>query len=294
MKSSFLYVESNYDIKNILKKCDDITNIERVLSFEYGYVEGLADYILVDYELKNILVYPNDVLENNEIIIGLSSLYYLNNRNDLIGIIDTTARFVYLEDNLDFIINDVVDSGAYNKLYISESMFNDLVTNNQYIYVANIKYEDKVYDIVTSLRGQIDGKVSFLENLTQEDSEIRENINDWLKQIRFISYIMITIFIILLLVISKNVVVDIKDNMFLEKRLGYNNWQIKFNVFKRLISLHMLSIIVAHIIVLLLLIFGNFLLDKELSCFSANIFYIYIFILISDLLLSVVNNKSNN
>lgn len=115
-----------------------------------------------------------------------------------------------------------------------------------------------------------------------------------MKYVEYASYVCIFIFVIVIIVVNKNVISDLNDNMKMELKIGYTNNQIKFNLFKRLSLLHIfsyvVSLVITFIISSILLVVWNINIDYN---FTINTLVLTSIILLSDILLSLILKIKN-
>lgn len=225
---------------------DSSTNTEKKIMWNVMEKEGLEDYILVfpdaDFNLT---------LKENEIVIGINDFWYDSYDSSYYkDIINKKIGFLYNEENVEFTINDVlrVDTSI---LIVSKNLYDKLLDKNElFVYTANItsiKNQAKLKETLNNLSDSSNYISSIVTYYKNDASNTISSLYDLLDVLNLISYVSIAIFLIILIVIIRNIISDSKRNLILNKKIGFNNIQIKLDVFKKLIFTYIFSILISVI-----------------------------------------------
>ena len=296
---SLFYIESSKIDYNQLSNSDDFINIHKALKFRYDD-DIFKQEDLGEFELDNmVLVYADENnkynLKDNEVIIIFNRNSYDNNESRFKESLNQNIKFYFKDEDIILKIKKF-EKDNRSKLIISKTLFDNL--NLEYennIYTTNFKSEDLADKYNYSQFFNYEDIYLNLDTETASNFIYRENLKNNLKIVQYATLICIGVFILLLIVVNKNIISDLKNNLILEKRLGYNNYQISINILKRLSTLHLICYFITLIVTLTAIISFNIFFNNKIdfSCII-KITILMILILISDLLLSlIVNNKSN-
>lgn len=269
---------------------DSSTNTEKKIMWNVMEKEGLEDYILVfpdaDFNLT---------LKENEIVIGINDFWYDSYDSSYYkDIINKKIGFLYNEENIEFTINDVlrVDTSI---LIVSKNLYDKLLDKNElFVYTANItsiKNQAKLKETLNNLSDSSNYISSIVTYYKNDASNTISSLYDLLDVLNLISYVSIAIFLIILIVIIRNIISDSKRNLILNKKIGFNNIQIKLDVFKKLIFTYIFSILISVInfSILGLIIKYNF----EINLFLLDLKFVIKLLIIGfilNLLLVIMNS----
>lgn len=301
IETSLLYIDSDGDYLNNITNDKYIKNIKRCLIFDYNEYENdlkLYKSFLTIYDLdEKVLVYSakdRDVkLNNNEIILGFDEATYKNVTINDYQLKYKNIYFEYNNDIIEFKIKDIINSKRRSEITISDDMFLSLLNeSNNYVYVSNIISEKKEKQIIDKYRNIVNGNAIFLSDNSESDSMIRNTIQNLMNYLKIACYVFIGVFCLITLIINGNIIADLEQDIILEHRLGFKRKTIKINVFKRLLLLHLVSFVVAYIVIVLLTPVINNMFDLSLNIISIESILVLLgLVVISDLLLSIIINK---
>lgn len=295
METSLLYIEDKNDIYTNLKNDKYITNIKRGLLVDYNEYDenNMKLYIkkgmLSTYLLNNkILVYSDNTLNNDEIVIYLNNLSYFSNKDSIS--VDLSKNIII--NNLKFNIKDIKQANNYSYIKISNEKFNIMYeTFNKYVYTANINDNTKYQEIYLKY-DELADKCIFLYE--PEDESSLNSIKTTIDVLNIFNYILIIVLVIVVIVTTKNIIEDMQKNISLEYKLGFKVKNIKFNILKRLISLHLLSLALSMLLYIILVLLINNIFKISLGIWYISIMYIiFLVILICDLLLCITHSNKN-
>lgn len=290
---SLIYIESDKNIKENLDKYDDIKNVREVLLLEY--VDTIIDKEnLYIYELDyKTIVFPDKTLKDNEIIIGLSDTNYLLQKSKINNFINKSLMFKYENKDIILKIKEVRDNKRRSELIISESLFNELYNSSKLkTYVANLKAGKGEGQIIHELSEKFGIKIISLTSETESEIEGFLKIEEYIKYLSIANYLVTFILIVLIIIINKNIISDTKNNIKLEYKIGFKNYQIKLNLLKRLISLHLLNFAIALIFMFPILILVKMIFDIQINMsMFKNIFILALMIITGDLILVLTSNN---
>lgn len=285
--TTFLLLKNKEKIENKLNKDKNLKNVSEILILnDYSKIDL---EIIINYDLNGVIIYFDDKLKEDEVLIGLSNYDFINNQDLLEGKENKNIMFNYNNEKISLKIKKVININKLNGIIISKNLF-DKLKNNNYIYVSTILNEDKISNLLNKY--SVD-ESSIIYSLNANDALNEKNIKDRIKNMTIMNYILIILFIIITLIVDYNVLYDLKNNMFIEKRLGFNKSQIKKNIFIKLLLLHFISFIISIIISIIIISAINkrvtILLGLYLNYYTL---IIILFIIVYNLLLSmIVNNK---
>lgn len=289
-KRSLLYVNSSKDNIKLLSNEKYLEDIKRCLIFDYND-NLIYSYDLNLYDINNkTLVYKDidhsKVLKENEIIINLNHTGYINIK-DIDELKNQTIKFEYQNKTLNLVIKDIVDSEIRSSIIVSSNLFNKLINDTNYCYVASISEEKQEGIIFHKLYDDVQGKIELLTTDTSDSFDSRERIGKYINMLNIASVVACVVFIILLIVINRNIISDLDEILKLENFLGFRKKITYKYLLLRLISVHVLSLLLNMIILLPLIIVFEFKIDIKLILILIG------FNIVCDLLLSlIVNNKS--
>jgi len=281
LKHSYFFINSNNDIVDILKNIKNIHKIEKSILFEK--YEGQLGLMLTTFQLKGTLVNSNGALKDNEAIIIVRENDYINNQDYLNSLVNNNIKFKHLGKDLVLNIKEIKTDVCLSKIVVSEDLFSQLDINNNYIINVDKKGIEKKFF------NKINTKVINIGGETEDELKYRLTIEKLINNLSIANYVLIFIFGMMVIIINKNILTDLQDNIDLEYNLGFKKYQIRLNIFKRLFLLHMLAFIFALLICLL--VFIIFFLIFKTFFLSSKLFLMFIFILLSDLLMSSVKLK---
>lgn len=297
-KTTLLYVQSENDLLPFLTSDMHLDNIEKSLLVEYNDYNdininlNLKKGMLTTYLLDNkVLMYSDNILSDNEIIIFLDNLNYVSNDN----VFEDITKYIvveYLDKQEKFYIKDIKKANNYSYIKISNDTFDKLYnSSHKYNYTANINDNSKYQEIYQKYNQIAERCIFFYAN----DEELAlDNIKAFIDTLNIFNHILIVVLVVVVLVTTKNIISDMQKNISLEYKLGFKKKKIKINILKRLISLHLLSFAIALMLYLISIIFISITLEILLKFKYMNVIYIvFIFILISDLLLCIMFNNKN-
>lgn len=279
-QSSLIFIESTNDYYLFMKNEKNLTNIKRCLLL--SYIDGFLDKNdLIVYDLDSkVIAYVDDSLNDDEISIYLNDNTYLNNQNE---IKDNYKSFIELEfDNNKYQFKiKKIEKDSRNYVVLSKKVFSELSNGSIYSYTASMKDEKKENKMVKELYSQIDGRVDVISADSMQDITQREKIYEYVKILNIVYYIMCLTFVLITIVINKNIISDLKYNIFIEYRLGFRKIQIIFNLLKNLVSVYILSFIIPFI----LLLFFSLTMQIPLN---AYIFSLLLFSFIEIIIISYI------
>lgn len=281
-KRAFIYVESNIDLFDNLKSDKDLKKVRYAMLMKYA--DTLFDSHIIEYPQigENTLVMVDDgeySLKNNDIIINFNSLK--DSFDDYKG---KSILFNFNNHMVSLNIKDIFVNGGMSYIIISRDLYQELSSYKTINgYVANIKREE-VQEFIASRYKNI----TMLLSESPEELEQRLKIEEYIKYLRFASYGIMLVFIIIIIIINKNIRADLSRSSMLEHKLGFTDSEVKLNFFKRIITLHLLVFILVFVIILSIIIIGNLVYKIPLA--YTNIYLLVILLLIillSDIMLSL-------
>lgn len=246
-------IKFDNDVYNTLTLNTNITEVKRYLPFYYN---GEFINYLFNLDSKNVVVLSNDNLESYECIIEISENLF---NNDLK--FGDTISFVYENKEINLSITDIVN-GKYNRVFISDKLFKDLILEDSFYYIFEISKNQNVEKILDSL-SNLDFFVgvevfhSFI-NLDKINTELL--YEDVLLILKKILIVICIVFAVVYLFVLKIILQKEREDMFIDKMLGYNPYYISLLVLIKVILLNIVcvlfSIIMSEFIIFILNLFG--------------------------------------
>lgn len=281
--SNLVLIKSNIDYKDLLENYNNITNIKKCILFSYTD-DLITESYVNDLNINNkVIVYPDDVLENEEIILGLMTYYYEFSKSKISNILNESIKVNFDGKELNLNLIDVVDNERKSNIYIADELFEELTINN-YSYTFNIKTEKDEKEVRKYLDENIDGEVYYLKYELADDYVINEKIDNYISISKILTLVLSGGLLLILIIINKNIIADLDKNTMLEYKLGVKPMDIKKNVMKRLISLHIISFMLSIIVALII---SNVIVSRY---YIAMMLLVFIFILFIDLIMSLIIN----
>lgn len=281
--SNLVLIKSNIDYKDLLENYNNIINIKKCILFSYTD-DLITESYVNDLNINNkVIVYPDDDLENEEIILGLMTYYYEFSKSKISNILNESIKVNFDGKELNLNLIDVVDNERKSNIYIADELFEELTINN-YSYTFNIKTEKDEKEVRKYLDENIDGEVYYLKYELADDYVINEKIDNYISISKILTLVLSGGLLLILIIINKNIIADLDKNMMLEYKLGVKPMDIKKNVMKRLISLHIISFMLSIIVALII---SNVIVSRY---YIAMMLLVFIFILFIDLIMSLIIN----
>lgn len=120
-------------------------------------------------------------------------------------------------------------------------------------------------------------------------------MNSQIKLLKNITYVLSIIFLIMFIIISKNILEDLETTIRLENMLGFSKKNIQFNLIKRILSMYILTIILSNIlsIIIVFVLNNKYSLGMQLLNFKFLIIILIVILSCNLLLVGTINNKLN-
>ena len=285
----YILLESDKDYYELLNKSQYFININEILLGEYNgnIIDGR--YVNQNSLNNRALIYSDSSIAENEIVIGLEDYVYLFNSGNINSAKYDIVELKIQNEIFNLKIKDIYKSGKRSEIKISNTLYKSLCErNDSIIYIFNVKNENEIDKAWQYLVDNIDGEIISLNYETPADVETRKELEEYTFFLEISIYVFIGIFLIILLIINKNILADLNKNIYLEYCLGFKNKIIKFNVLSRLMSIHIVSFIISIAICLSLIEIINLFKNLNLQLnFNLLLLELFTFILIIDFFLSL-------
>lgn len=320
IKNSFMLITSEKDYFDNLSSNKNISSIKEVLVFEpnkedynvvvdsnyVAYKNGVqSDSKLIDgaenkmnwddFEVsgsKYIIVMYNDNFELNQNEIALSithmSEWKIEFAKEMIG---EKIGFYYNNQNIEFTIKSIYET-TIPSISISRNVY-EKIRENREIYSYIIMINDKKNESLVKNELKKISEISIVkhESYNTDDSVFISTMARLLDSLMLANFASILFFIIILIVGIKNIMDDDKKNMNINKKLGYNFAQIKFNVLKQVIVLSGFSLFFSSIMSSFFNIIFNNLFNFGLKALDIKLLgIIYTIVFIMTLFLGITFN----
>lgn len=315
---SIFIIESDNDSYGLLKNIKELYDIERVLTLmpnkEYietigikgGTISSLESTMVMPssdgYQEKitwNLLEHPtindkvifikDDTLESDNILIGVPKLHRNNISEEIINnTLGKKIGFYNKDKNYEFIVKNIYFS-TFSEFKISSNLFDALLKENpQYTYRAKINSYNNSSKVKRELQetNQLKNQKIVIDSIYGEkEYESLKKMEDLLAILKIVTYILIVLFIVFVFIVNKNQINDLHSNLDLEYKIGYSKKQIKFNLFKRLFLLYLVSYVFALVILQFVFVMIHKLVKITLNI--PNFKLLIIIVLLSNILTAI-------
>ena len=207
--------------------------------------------------------------------------------------INQNITFDFNGENISLIIKDIISDNSRTEILISNNLFQELINSSEkYIYSFGFVSEEK-YNKFCNNDNDITGTTMRYDIETTIEHQERETLESCIKFLTVSIYFINIIFIVMMIIVNKNIITDFTKNMKLEYKLGFKKRHIKFNTMKCLLSIHLISFALVFIANLLILLVTNYIIKAQIDILDIKIYYIlFMVVLIIDGLLCI-SNKTN-
>ncbi len=312
--TNLFIVSTKEDAYNKLKNDSRINNTRRAIALssasltdamvedDYNRNHPISWTLLTYYAINTMLAYRDESnnLKNNEIAIGLDALTYSNSSNILDKYTGKEVHVAYKEKEYTFVIKELYDAGMFSEFKIAAPTYDEFLKEEErFIYTANInreKYQDPILKEYDQLRKYDEDKIgagNFNDEREEASYEIFEQYKIELKNLNIATYVLYIIFLLMFIIISKNILEDIATDIKLESILGYNKTNIRINVLKRIISMYATNILISIVVSIISIVILNKINNSDLIVFNYNYYIkVTLFLVILNIaLLPLANNK---
>lgn len=326
-KRSILIVQSENDHYQDIIKYKEIKNIKKILTFspnksydtivDAGYSVTDSQGNIIDSYLpdiketqvtwqplnisnfeNNLLVGPDSnqqiKLTDKEMALGVPESYLNESNMDFKSLIGKKIGFYYNEKPIEFTISYVYET-EWPEITISEKLYKNLnKENNFYTYRAIITSLEKSSQIkkeLLKLENSDNIKVIIESTFYNEEGQIIENIYSILSTLTLLNYLVISIFLIIFLIVLKNIVNDLQENIIFKRKIGFTKKEIKKQIVLNLIILHISTFILGILISYIFIFLINYIWNLNLRIINYEILSFLFFIVISMDFLIVIFKK---
>lgn len=311
--TNLFIVFSDENISEYLRSDKRVNKVRRALEFksaesdemvmdDYNKNNPLSWTLLSYYGTNSMLAYKDDdnKLKDNDILLGLDSLTYSNLVNILDKYNGKLIHVLYKEKEYTFVIKGLYDAGMFAEFKIANSTFEEMLQEEtSSIITSKIKkekYHKQIFNDYKYLEKDDKAKIgiaSFFDSREGSNYQSLEQYKSEVKKLNKAIYVLYIVFLIMFIIISKNVLEDLSINIKLERMLGYNNKNIKINILKRLFRLYSTNLIISMIASIVIAIIFNKANFGDLMIFNYSYFIkIILFLLIANFVLVLfLNNK---
>lgn len=278
------------------------TESDEMVEDDYNRNHPISWILLSYYGNSAMLTYRDDsnMLNDNEILLGLDSLTYSNSINILDKYEGKLIHILYKEKEYTFVIKGLYDAGMFAEFKIASSTFAELVQEEKTSIISSKVKEEKYHKQILNDYKYLEkndkdkiGIASFFDSREDSSYQSLEQYKSELNNLNKAIYVLYIVFLIMFIIISKNILEDLSINIKLEKLLGYNNKNIKMNILKRLFSLYTINLIISIVASIVVAIIFNEVNSGDLIIFNYSYFIkITLFLLIANIVLVLfINNK---
>lgn len=304
-KRTIFIVKTQKDLKNKLVSNEYLEDVQEALVIP---LSNNKDILILDDKINfqinnagfdNLIIYNdiNNELKENEVLLGLDSTTYENIKPNIQKYIGRKIIINYY-DSHELTIKSFYDSKEINELKVSNNVFNEIVKREKkYTYISRIKkekYEPLIENDFLTLKKEESDFIDVISFSNSSGVSIYENLEEYLIYLTYIILILNVMFLLMIIIIYKNILTDMKKNIKLEKIFGFFNKKIKINILKRFSSINIIATSLAIIFSLSI----NKLLEQMLKIevvfsYKHLIAIVLIELLANLLLIGTINNKLN-
>ncbi len=316
INSMRLIVSTEQDLYDVLRENENIINIRRGFLLESpedsiqfvdedpNFDKPLSWSSFSYLSLTSVTTYlgDNDLVEN-EIELGFSSLDYYNSTIFLDDYLGKTITADYQGEELKLVIKKVYDAGPFPEIKISKSIYDKLEKkDNRYFYSSQIKhekFEESIKNDLLKYKKEEEDKIVvphiFSQSSDGANYDILEKMNSQIKLLKNVTYILSAIFLIMFIIISKNIFEDLETTLKLEYMLGFNKKNIQINLIKRIFSMYIITIILSNILstTIVFTLNNKYNLGMPVLNFNFLIIILLVILICNLLLIGTINNKLN-
>ena len=298
-KSSFLILTSSEDCYDEIEKNKNVEKVDRFIMFEpydectifkHQSYSVVTNNYTIDYNaesqqddriawedfmaLGGIMIFSdknkNFKLNNNEIALSSSGIEYVKQeiKNNLIG---QDLSFSYNNEIHTFTIKNYYNS-VNSEMTISEEKFNELKNFSEYSYKLYIQDYLNLGDSIAELKKSINNgnvEVDGIQNAyLGEEADKYYQSKDLLYLYELICFFTIITFIIIFIIVSRNVLKDEKKNIKIERMLGYNKLQSRKIGLLNILVLNFSALFISIIFFIIISVGINIFTDYTIPIFS--------------------------
>lgn len=261
--SDYTFANSNGSVVDKYENSDESSDYK--IKWNNLILDGL-DYVIVSPDDSN-------ELGNGEVSIGLNSTWFEYYKDYFYKFLNKKIGFKTLDENIEFnLVN--FHQAIWPEIKISRDQYNELLERQQlFVYVAKVTS----YKEANKIKSQLESKYNnenervLLESSyqNQESTEI-SNIDDLIGILKLVSYIIAIIFFVILFVIINNILIDFNSKILIERKLGFSIKQVLKNNFVRLLTLYLVSFVIAIFVSIIISTGIRFIFDIKLILFGHN------------------------
>lgn len=287
--TTYLFIESKNNISKFMSKDKRINNIEQIIELGYKSNEYILETQIVNFDIYSILTFADQTgkLNEDEVIIGLSDLDFVNFQYDIDDLIGKSIPFSYKGEILDLKIKYVQNTNRFSKIFISKKLFDKLSLKMDFKFLSKIDNEKSYKSILNDYKQNVKD-IFLLTSMKIKDVERRDKISKLLNNYQKFNYLVAATFILIFMIVNLSILSDLKYNVKLENNLGFSNHQIIKNIILRILLLHFLCIIISFVG---LSVFSCIEENKDMIIFANKYFFFLNFVILSlDLILVFIVN----
>lgn len=297
-ETTYVIFQSNVNYYEKLSNDKKIENLKKCLLLDYVDYDNdlmISENDLLVYELNDKVIVCYDEKQNlkeNEIIIGLNGLTYLNTQNSHESFQGKNIIFRKFNIEYDFKIKEIKNTNRKNEILISKEKYELIYSiSNENYYTFDPIDEQSLSKLFLKYNNVNSTKIIDLSILNNNDLKIEEQYQDIIFYLTITDYIIVITFLIFLILIIKNIIFDLKTNITLEQSLGYSKLQIKKNLIYRLFYLLSCCLICSYIFHIILVSIFNCILNIEMQIISIYKLSLLIIIISISIIIIVLFEK---
>lgn len=322
-KNSYVIMTSTNDYYDKILKEKDVTNVEKIILFKPNYncdtlkkesYSIASNGMSIEYnndetydeQYSKIVTWEEVMVDGSIIIVSDKNKEFKLEKNEIAishqgmqdkeqdvldNLLGQSISFMYNNDEVKFDIKQYYNSNQV-EMAISEEEFNKLTSKYSiYSYRVYIKDYINVSNIEEVLSYDENVKINATYNINgNEDSEKYYNATNLIDTIQIVSVIIILLFMIIFIIVSKNIMADEKKNMKIERMLGFTKVKSKKIMMFKLTLLNYVSFFISILISSILNYIINSIYNFQLIIIDVSIIsFLFISVLALNLLLSILS-----
>lgn len=210
-----------------------------------------------------ILVFESPLskkIDNNQIILNIDKNFYDYYSDIFDNTVNKEIDLKFHDDTkISFIIHDI-ESEKWANVSVNKEIFEKILKRqNNYTYILKFKTESGANKFKNEYDKIRDVNVKIETSYEEKDSRYFEKLNKILSVLTFILYFFIATFLFVIMIIFKNITLDLKNKNRILMNLGYKKQLIKFLTFSKIILVYLLSIITSVLL--------SFIISKIINYF---------------------------
>lgn len=256
--SVLLYSKDKSVLQDKVKNKYGIVNVKKALMIQLNSITAvvppdIAINFLDNQGEKEVIIYKDENLLGNQVIINISKFYYNILKDDLKNIKKLNIFHDYLSED---IIITKINSHKYSNMILSNELYDKIYKNENVIYTFDLKDYGKKEKI---LNETLLNDINIVQNY--DDNSQYETISSMEKTLNILKsscYVICFIFLIIFIIITHSIMFEEFYKMKINWIMGFSILRIKIILFFRFLSMVFLSMLISMMLIALLEIILSF------------------------------------